>query len=653
MVNLGQAALALAELGYRVFPCAADTNPAPLTPQGFKDATTDAEQIQRWWSRYPSACIGVATEGLLVVDIDAPPNPWLAEEPELALELMAAPTSLTPGGGRHHIFRRPEGKSWSCSVGRLAPHVDTRTDGGYIVVPPSVRPDGGYRWLEGCELECAAERLPEPPGWLVERLDALATAPRLATTVASSQGKANEIPRGQRNATLARLAGTMRRAGMSQPEIAAAIHETNRRRCHPPIERSEVEQIAASVSRYEPDQITVALIENHWQQLRQGPPEVRFNAITSSELDAGQYELEYLINGVLVRGQPGVIAGPKKTLKTNISIDLALSLAEATKFLGRFEVKLASRVGVMSGESGAATIQETARRVAKAKQLQLRDCSGAVWCFDVPQLGQHDHIEALGNLIADHELDVLILDPTYLMMLGLGNDASNLFIVGGLLKSLGELAQRTGCTPLLCHHLKKSIAEPYEPAELENIAWAGFQEFVRQWILLNRRVRYDPHRGGHHELWMSVGGSAGHSGLWGVNVEEGVRDDPGGRRWDVEVIDATEAYQQRSDSVDLQLEERQERKKQSKFERNKERIQEILSSNPDGDSLRSISAEAGLRDRTAKDVLESLIEDGLVQRCDCTKGKSRFRGYRLVQNDHTASAAQRAAAMCDAPPGGA
>lgn len=119
MVNLGQAALALAELGYRVFPCAADTNPAPLTPQGFKDATTDAEQIQRWWSRYPSACIGVATEGLLVVDIDAPPNPWLADQPELALELMAAPTSLTPGGGRHHIFRRPAGKSWSCSVGRL------------------------------------------------------------------------------------------------------------------------------------------------------------------------------------------------------------------------------------------------------------------------------------------------------------------------------------------------------------------------------------------------------------------------------------------------------------------------------------------------------------------------------------------------------
>ncbi len=653
MTDLVQAALASAELGYRVFPCAAETNPAPLTPQGFKNATTDANQIERWWRRYPNACIGIATEGLLVIDVDAPPNPWLSDRPELAAELLSAPTSVTPGGGRHHFFRRPAGKTWKCTVGRLAPHVDTRTDGGYVVIPPSVRSDGSYRWIEGCEIDTGIEGLPEPPGWLIEQLDIVGSDLRITSNEASAPGHENLIPSGQRNGALARLAGTMRRAGMSQPEIVAAIHETNLLRCRPPLGRDEVERIAASISRYEPDQITVALIEDHWQQLKNGSPKVRFNAITSPELDAGQYELEYLINGILVRGQPGVIAGPKKTLKTNISIDLALSLAEATKFLGRFDVKLNARVGVMSGESGAATIQETARRVAKAKQLELRNCDGAVWCFDVPQLGQHDHIEALGNLIADHNLDVLILDPTYLMMLGIGNDASNLFVVGGLLKSLGELAQRTGCTPLLCHHLRKGVSEPYEPAELENIAWAGFQEFVRQWILLNRRVRYDPQRGGHHELWMSVGGSAGHSGLWGINVEEGVRDDLGGRRWDVEVIDAAQAYQQRDDTVDLESEEKQERRKQSKFERNRVRILEILTSNPDGDSLRSISAEAGLRDSTTKTILEDLIAEGCVQRCDCTKGKSKFHGFRLAQTNDLFTALERAAPVVNMAPGDA
>lgn len=194
---------------------------------------------------------------------------------------------------------------------------------------------------------------------------------------------------------------------------------------------------------------------------------VLFTAITSKELDENEYELTYLIEGMLVRGQPGVIAGPKKTLKTNISIDLALSLSDAGLFLGRFNVPEPVRVGVMSGESGAATIQETARRIAYAKQRRLSDFHNVVWSFEVPQLGSVLHADGLRDFIKRYELDVLILDPTYLMMLGLGDNAGNLFIVGSFLKSLGELSQETGCTPLLCHHLKKGIADPYEPAELD------------------------------------------------------------------------------------------------------------------------------------------------------------------------------------------
>lgn len=262
-----EAAIQYAELGYRVFPCAAEVNPVPLTRHGFKDATGDCEQIERWWTRHPNACIGLAAIGLLVVDIDAPPNPWLAGDADLAMDLLAGPTSITPSGGRHHIFRRPAGKSWSCTVGQLAPRVDTRTDGGYIVVPPSTRPDGSYRWLEGCDLDVGPDQLPEPPAWLVERLDALAAPSPRSPQVASSTLSANQIPSGHRNATLARLAGAMRRVGMGQGEIVAALLRTNADRCSPPLAPTEVERIAANIARYEPDQIAVAMTENHWEQM--------------------------------------------------------------------------------------------------------------------------------------------------------------------------------------------------------------------------------------------------------------------------------------------------------------------------------------------------------------------------------------------------
>jgi len=267
--TLLDAALAYAELGYAVFPCVSGGK-TPLSEHGFQDATTDIDQIVTWWTQWPMANIGVPTRGLLVVDIDGPSNPWLAGEPEKMLDLARAPMSLTPRGGRHYIFRQPADRQWRSSTGKLAPMVDTRADGGYIVVPPSILAgELVYCWAEGMSLDAPPDRLSEPPGWLVEMLDHLTkpSQPSPDTTIG------NAVPSGQRNSTLASLAGTMRRAGMGETEILAAIRATNSQRCNPPLPDVEVEQIAASIARYAPDEISVALIENHWQQIFEEPSE--------------------------------------------------------------------------------------------------------------------------------------------------------------------------------------------------------------------------------------------------------------------------------------------------------------------------------------------------------------------------------------------
>ena len=67
--SLCEAALKYASLGYSVFPCVANDK-KPLTAHGFKDASTEADTIKAWWARWPRANIGLATKGLLIVDID-------------------------------------------------------------------------------------------------------------------------------------------------------------------------------------------------------------------------------------------------------------------------------------------------------------------------------------------------------------------------------------------------------------------------------------------------------------------------------------------------------------------------------------------------------------------------------------------------------
>ena len=276
--TLLQAALRYAELGYPVFPCVPGGK-APATPHGFLDATTDADQITAWWTARPDANIGMPTAGLLVVDVDGADNPWPGDDLD---GLGECPVSLTPRGGRHYIFRQPAGKAWSSTAGRLAPKVDTRANGGYIVLPPSVVGGKPYQWIKPIETGPADQ--PESPAWLAAQVDGGANlfaqsadrhaedgqvaaqgapvTPQGATSAASG----NVIPTGQRNATLARLGGAMRRVGMSQTEIQAALAKANQDRCRPPLSEREVERIAASVARYEPDQVAVAVAENHWGQ---------------------------------------------------------------------------------------------------------------------------------------------------------------------------------------------------------------------------------------------------------------------------------------------------------------------------------------------------------------------------------------------------
>ncbi len=269
-------ALRYARLGYPVFPCRPGEK-VPLTNHGFQDATTDASQIEAWWARHPNANIGISTAGLLVIDVDGADNPW-PDDLSRAQDLSTCPTSITPRGGRHYIFRQPDGRQWACTAGKIAPKVDTRANGGYIVVPPSVVNGKAYRW--SVPLDGGSDLLPGPSDRLVAELDAAGgngngsgahPDAHGAPQGADVPGAGNVIPAGQRNATLARLAGSMRRVGLARDEITSALERVNQNRCQPPLSTIEVEKIAASIARYDPDQVWVAVTENHWAQVMEGP----------------------------------------------------------------------------------------------------------------------------------------------------------------------------------------------------------------------------------------------------------------------------------------------------------------------------------------------------------------------------------------------
>lgn len=162
-----QHALKYAGLGFPVLPIVPNDK-RPLTAHGVKDATTDVGQIARWRGAWPTFNIAIATAGLLVVDIDGADNEWPHDESRRQ-DLFATATARTPRGGHHHFFRADTARR--NTSGKLAPGIDTRADGGYVLAYPSVVNGIQYTWVN--EL-VARDKLSLPPAWLVDELDALA-----------------------------------------------------------------------------------------------------------------------------------------------------------------------------------------------------------------------------------------------------------------------------------------------------------------------------------------------------------------------------------------------------------------------------------------------------------------------------------------------
>jgi hypothetical protein len=99
-----------------------------------------------------------------------------------------------------------------------------------------------------------------------------------------------------------------------------------------------------------------------------------------------KYNRQWLVEGVVVAGEPCIFGGSKKTMKTSLLVDLAVSLGTGTKFLGEFDAPRRCRIGFISGESGEATLQETLKRVLEARASQCHVNPLIWWQFKLPQL---------------------------------------------------------------------------------------------------------------------------------------------------------------------------------------------------------------------------------------------------------------------------
>jgi hypothetical protein len=216
------AAIRYAQLGFRVIPLK-ERSKEPLIADWPNKATTDEATIRGWWAKWPKANVGIATgrygDGYFcVLDFD-PRNggDWYGDVGRETLP----PTWVvhTGGGGRHYYYKTP----YSLRGRKLKDGVDLKGEGGYVVAPPSIHPEGGaYVW----EVGAAPGDMPigGVPEWVLREAAGEGAPENGAVGRRPSLWRMPPpIPKGMRHDYLVSLAGALWGAGVRESEVEAVL----------------------------------------------------------------------------------------------------------------------------------------------------------------------------------------------------------------------------------------------------------------------------------------------------------------------------------------------------------------------------------------------------------------------------------------------
>lgn len=475
-------ALAYAAQGIPVFPCQVNGK-KPATDNGFHDASAEPAQIDAWWSE-ADYNLGLEPEraGWCVVDPDMGvaangrkkdgEGGWASAQAEFGL----APdtyTVRTPNGGRHLYF---EG-SLPPTVGNqrvgLAPDVDTRGVGSYVVVPPSV--------IDGRFYEVISNADPAPlPSWVRERcarrvehhaaasadLDTAGSIDRARALLTACVKRGDVAIEGQGgDHRTYQICCEVLNLGLSPERALALIEEIWNLKCLPPWPLEELGVKIENASRYAQNEAGAWNVAPASETFRGGildtllkesaeqpAPRSRFHMEDESEQENGA-DPTWLFSELIAEASTVLLVGPSGSYKSFIALALALSSSTGKAFAD-ISPTLTGPAFYAAAE-GRANIKKVRRRAWKiANEV---DTAPDFFVGPAPMLAIPEEVQQFGDEVkrrcGGRKPALIVLDTVAKVMAGLNeNDAAD---AGKFIKLCDSLVEAFGCSVIAIHHTGK------------------------------------------------------------------------------------------------------------------------------------------------------------------------------------------------------
>lgn len=453
MTRQFESALALAKAGYPVFPlhgiteagCCTCGNTACSSPgkhpalKGWqKAATTNPDQIGKWWKTNPQFNPGIRTGGKLVVlDIDGEEGRKNLHSLEKKFGMLPSTLIVRTGrddGGEHHYFHSDDADKLGCSIGDLAEHLDIRSKGGYVVGPGSRHATGRfYQWEVGCspeEIEAA-----DLPTWIPQRLHRKKKDNK-AGEIPEKQGfilPDGMIPEGSRDNTLFRYGCYLRGVcGKDMEFIRDELFRVNAEKCDPPLPDEQVRKKIYQIDRYE----------------RKGGAEGDFEPsrlICAS--DVPDEDARFILKPYLPEGQLTLIQGNPGDGKTAFCCWLAAKVSTGQDING---------IPCVQGNVLLLSVEDD---MPVLKKRFIASGGDASCCFLVSNAaGLTFNSPEIEEYIQEKNIRLVIFDPLQ-AFLGAKVDMNRANETRPVLAELKEMAQRNSCAVVIISHINKGMKD--------------------------------------------------------------------------------------------------------------------------------------------------------------------------------------------------
>jgi len=415
----------------------------------YNERIATSEEVIQWWTRYPSANIGIITgriSGIVAVDIDTEKG----GDYNSVYEVM--PTGMisqTGSGGFHLIYDYPYLEEEPIK-NAVTEGIDIRSDRGYIVAPPSIHKNGNeYQWVrKGSRSIFDTAKLKKFYPETVENLN--------------EDGWISELMKGvkggKRNDSCAKLAGYYFSKGIPVDICLNLIREWNSKNS-PPLNEDELERVVHSVNK------TFNRVEKQKKEKASAKTSDQsgFDIMKISDYMScyGEDVIKWAIDDWLPSQTIAFMVSPPGTYKTWLLLDLAVSIAGGKPFLGEYEVNETGPVVIVQQEDFHGQLAE---RVATIITTRYNLFSGDDVSLP-PSLPIYFHTERRlkfndSEVMAEFEEMVtrikpklVIIDPLYSTTPTddyMSKTAETMF-------PLKRMRDKLGCTFMLAHHTKKGL----------------------------------------------------------------------------------------------------------------------------------------------------------------------------------------------------